>query len=83
MVVQRDLGARFTDGFEVLYLHADSPATILEVTSVGGEEALRQLGAWIAGPDRPTGRPSTPLPLPGWAPSASGWGGLMAPAEPD
>ena len=48
-------GTRLTDGFEVLRLDGDRPATIVSVESVGGESSLRFLGAYVAGPERKLG----------------------------
>lgn len=52
LVEGRPVGARITDGFEHLALYGDLDATILDVRSIGGEEALEFLGAYVAGPER-------------------------------
>lgn len=45
-------GEKFTDSFEVLELGGKRPATITRVASVGGGPGLRQLGAYLAPPER-------------------------------
>lgn len=67
------VGTRFTDGFEVLQLQGDAPATIVSVRSVSGEHAMRFLGAKIAGPTRKYAAWSR---LPGYPPSEKALGPL-------
>ena len=63
------VGTRFTDGFDVLFLDGDAPAEIVSVSSVGGDEGLRFLGAMIAGPER---RLAGWSQLPGYPPTEPG-----------
>lgn len=54
-LVHGPMGTVVTDGSELLLLAGDEPATIVSVQSHGGEQALRFLGAMVAGPDRKLG----------------------------
>lgn len=67
------VGTTFTDGFDVLHLEGDQPATILEVRSHHGD-GLEFLGAMVAGPDR---RLAAWAQLPGYPPSKRRLGELV------
>ncbi len=59
------VGTTFTDGFDVLHLEGDQPATIVSVDSRHGD-GLEFLGAMLAGPDR---KLAAWAQLPGYPPS--------------
>ena len=47
-----EVGKTFTDGFAVIDLQGEEPATLLKVESLGGSPGLEYLGARIASPQR-------------------------------
>lgn len=51
-VLLKDTPEVFTDGFAVLALGGDQPATLLKVESLGGESTFEFLGAKLVAPDR-------------------------------
>lgn len=76
-IVEGPVGRRLTDGFEILQLGGDRPATILSVESVGGDGSLKYLGAYLAGPDRKLAAYTQPE---GFPPTTRGLGEII-PAE--
>ena len=55
VVGDRDVGDRFTDGFETLQFDGREPFTIHKVETVGGNDNVQQVGVLLAGNDRKAG----------------------------
>ncbi|MBO9520069.1 MAG: hypothetical protein J7518_00915 [Nocardioidaceae bacterium] len=68
-VLRNDTPRLFTDGFAVLALGGNRPATLLKVESLGGESTFEFLGAKLAAPDRELAQQQV---LPGWPPKGIG-----------